>query len=214
MEKYFRNLVEEFVRANGIKSSDINSNEFIKDFYEWIKQRNLIGLQYTYFLEYLGFDFKTNNCAEVGKTNYDSVVLPYNTLIISPVASSFDSIYDSRVIAGNMKVSNYEPTLVKSKNSNYEIPRSAINTYMTQNPFFISDLNGWDYLHNMRKNDIIVGIYGNIYDKDIDKKIKQIDLFKNQLDDEYESEYALLGENYFYAVGTKRLTKNYSKYHK
>ncbi len=207
MEKYFRKLIEEFVNARGVKSSDMKSDDFIADFHQWIKERKKIGLQYVCFLDHLGFDYKELNCAEIGKSGYDSIVVPYNTTIISRVPNTFDFTIRSKVASGNMKVIHNEPTFINQHGKLKVIPESVLRAYMTQNPFSMQNIDGWDDLHNSKRSNIIVGVYGSIHDKDYEKKIHQIDLFLKQLDEDYVEEYASLGENYFYAVGSRGLVK-------
>ncbi len=78
---------------------------------------------------------------------------------------------------------------------------------MTQNPYTIYDLEYWDKLHNRGIHNIIVGMYGNIYDKDKEEKL---DLMRNlfqKLDEEVITDYEILSDEYFCVIGSKRNIK-------
>ena len=52
---------------------------------------------------------------------------------------------------------------------------------MTQNPYTTIEIRNWEDLHNSGESDIIVGVYGSIYDKDIESKLKQIQELEEKL---------------------------------
>lgn len=214
MEKYLNNLIEQFKAATGVKNIDIHSKQFLSEFSEWIKSRQLMGEKYTIFLDYTGFRFADSNCAEIGKGYFDSVVTPFKTTIITsskltPLVSS------NRIISGNMRVYQGQPLLIskcKQTNKMDVIPNDIIHTFMTQNSYNPGLIRGWDDLHNSGKNDIILGLYGCIYDRDIEKRIKQLEQVREKLVyREYIENYSTDGDNYFYVIGSNSKIKKLYK---
>ena len=85
MEKYISLLIEQFKQATGIKNVDINSQSFMLEFSEWIKSRHSISNNYLDLLEYMELSqISYPDTVEVGKGQYDSIVKPFNTTIITP----------------------------------------------------------------------------------------------------------------------------------
>ncbi len=207
MEQYLKDLIEQYKLATGIKSIDLQSEEFVTDFTAWLNERQQIAKNYAYFLDAMELHFAYADCAEIGKGGYDTIVKPFKTMLITPASQSLpDSEFQNRVINGNVRISGNKPILVKQvlgKNQYKEIPRDIISTYITQNPAKASYIFGWENLHNTYRNRIIVGVYGNIYDKNREAKLKLIKDFKAKLNEgNLIDDYTTMGDNYFYAVGT------------
>ncbi len=214
MEQYLNNLIEQFRLATGSKTTDVKSEQFISEFSAWIKSRQKMGNEYTYFLDYMGFRFADADCAEVGKGEYDSVVKPFETTIITP-ATPIKKVNPDRIIKGNMRVYESVPVLVrhnKGGNQLDQIPNDIIRTYMTQNPFSQSSISGWENLHNSGDNNIILGIFGSIHDKDIETRIKQLESLRDKLTcGDYKEDYSTSDDSYFYAIGSDRMVKKLYK---
>jgi len=163
--------------------SSATLEQFMNEFTAWIKSRQSMGKEYTYFLDYMGLRFADADCVEIGKGKYDSVVKPFNTTIITP-ATPIKKVNPDRIIKGNMRVYESVPMLVRhndGRNQLEPIPSDIIQTYMTQNPFGPSSILGWENLHNSGEHNIILGIYGSIYDKDIKTRIKQLETLRDKL---------------------------------
>ena len=91
MDKYMNNLVQEYVRSSNIKHIDLNSTLFIKDFANFIKEREKEGKIYFDFLDYLSTTpMLDNNTCEVNKGKYDSIVKDKDMLIITPFFNDFE----------------------------------------------------------------------------------------------------------------------------
>ncbi len=216
MEQYIKNLIEQFRLATGNKNTDLNSEAFITEFTGWIRSRQKIGKEYTYFLNYMGLRFADPNCAEIGKGVYDTVVKPFDTKLITTATQSFEELkMKDRIITGNMRVYKGYPVLVRHDikgNRLDQIPNDIILTYITQNPFSQNSISGWEGLHNSGNNNIIVGIYGNVFDKDAEAKIKLIEALKSKLSsDDFKEDYSTLDDKYFYAIGSQRMVKKLVK---
>lgn len=73
---------------------------------------------------------------------------------------------------------------------------------MTQNPYNQGNIKNWELLHNNGEN-ITVGVFGSIYDKDADAKIKQLKDLRDKC--KYiKEEYAAYNGSYYYAIASAR----------
>lgn len=198
-------IIIQYALATGKNKVIINSRDFILEFGAWLKNYQKIAEEYTKFLNECGFKFGNSFCAEVGKNSYDSVVIPYQTKIITPDSSEFKNMDSDRIIEGNIIINDMTPILIRKDKENVEIPRLVIDTYMTQNPYTSKDIKGWEKLHNSGEFNIMIGAFGNIQDKDKEDKIAELKNFEDKLTtDDYKIEYETDGDKYFYVVGSKR----------
>lgn len=212
MEFYLKNLIEKFRNAKGLKSIDTNSIEFMQEFQLWIKEQQNIGKDYIDFLDYLGLNFRESSCVEVGKGDYDTIVAPYETSLITTALPLF-TVDESRVLIGNLRVYGSMPLLsrrMKDKNLIDVVPKD-IKTYMIHNPSSIRTILGWENLHNSGRSNIIMGIFGSLYDNDIEYKIKELQIIKERLvSDDFKEDYVTDNGHYFYTIASNRPIKEMS----
>lgn len=209
MEEYLRNLINQYKRATGINNVDVNSEEFINEFSEWIKIRKKMGDKYSSFIEYMGVNLIDNSSAEVGKGELDSIVLDTNASMITPYSDKIKKSSDE-LIDAEFRVYSSVPMIVKGSKIKL-LNAENIKRFITQNPYEKSCIINWEQLHNHGEN-ITVGMYGNIYDKDISKKIGQLELLKsNLIGDAFKEEYATEGDIYYYVISSDRINKSLTK---
>ncbi len=201
MRNNFDYLIEQFKHAKGIKKADIFSKSFINEFANWIHDRQLIGEEFVSFLDYLNLSFEDEYCAEIGKGERDTLVKPYDTKIISPFADNITEVEDDRLITANFKVYNNNACLLTDKKL-VVIPNSFISTYLIQNPYSFSNLEGLENLHNNDTHNIIFGLYGYCGDKDKTKKLAALASFRSKLDGDYISDYDTYEGAYYYVVAS------------
>ena len=174
MDKYMNNLVQEYVRSSNIKHIDLNSTLFIKDFANFIKEREKEGKIYFDFLDYLSTTpMLDNNTCEVNKGKYDSIVKDKDMLIITPFFNDFERCNFKMIIPREFTVIDDMP-YIKNEKGIENISHFTITRYITQNPYDKSYIKDFDKLHN-NNFAIAVGVYGNIYDKDIEYKINMLE---------------------------------------
>ena len=212
MEQYLNNLLEQFRLATNSKI-DINSKEFLKDFANWLKERQVIGEGYTEFLDYMALRFQDSDCAEIGKGDYDTVVKPYNTRIITPNAVSFEmDRVKNRVVPGNIEVLDRSVVLVRNNKPIYLLS-DVISTYMSQNPYSVSEFLNLIDVSNSVGSNIILGVYGSIHDKDKSAKVDELRDLSKRLNYGFISNYETSNDTYYYVVGLKgkqkKLVKSY-----
>ena len=210
MEEYLIKLIKQFKQAIGIKHVDINSEEFVTEFSEWIRARQKIGAKYCSFIEYMGVNPEIGNSSvEIGKGKLDSIVLDTDIPMITPYSDIIDRPSDE-IITAEFRVYNGTPMIIKDGKLQM-LDTEYIGRFITQNPYESSCLINWEQLHN-RGDNISVGIYGSIYDEDISKKIRQIESLKSNLTgDSFKEEYATEGDSYYYAISSDRVNKSLTK---
>ena len=161
--------------------------------------------------------FADCNTAEVGKGRYDTIVKPFNTTIITPYSEGLIVPNKSRIITSKFIVLNGMPVLYKANGMNITETKPILSdstlTFMTQNPYMEANIKNWEQLHNSGESDIIVGVYGSIYDKDIESKLKQIQELEEKLNGSYIGDGAVIGDTYSYAIASKRKVKTLVKTH-
>ena len=175
MEKndmYIKFLISQFKSATGTKNIDVKSETFISDFRNWIKSRQDISQNYLSMLDYMGLQkIIEPTTAEVEKGKLDTIVKPFDTTIITPYSEGLIVPDKSRIITSEFIVHNGMPVLYKVNGMNITeakpISSDSTLTFMTQNPYMEANIKNWEQLHNSGESDIIVGVYGSIYDKDI-----------------------------------------------
>jgi len=203
MNSYLEYLAKQYIKAKGIKSKrNLNDPKFVEDLLFWIREMNEIGNKYTTYLEELGLDFDRSTCAEVGRSELDTVVAPYETTIITPVSKYIPNVDRNRIINANVRVSDNTPYLVRGSKK-IVAPTYTFDTYMTQNIYTMSEVANWDNLHNGGKHSIIVGAFGYAGDKDIYPKLNQIHRFQERLDSDVVYDYSLIGDSFVVVAATK-----------
>ena len=211
MEKYLSLLIEQFKQATGTKNVDINSQSFMSEFSEWIKSRQNISNNYLDLLEYMELSqISDPDTAEVGKGQYDSIVNPFNTTIITPHSKGLETL-GNRVINSDFVVMGDTPVLFGPNQSGNPVSTSSSLTFMTQNPYTPVEIRNWEQLHNSRNHNIIVGVYGSIHDKDIETKIRQLESLKQRLTDSFKEEQYVIDDTYCYAIASERMVKRLVK---
>lgn len=215
---YLSNLIEQYMAATGLHDIDINSNEFMREFVEWMHKRLVSGETFLSLLEEKGICIDNPCYAEVGKGRYDSLVTPYDTTIITPYANSFENFHragDGKLISSQFDVIGGVPTLINNDNI---IPRieyikpSQTQFFVTHNPYSSVSINKWMQLHNNRNYGIIFGVYGKTYDVDKEKKIKQLNKLKSMLEaTTIISEQVTVANGYYAFVATDMTKKRIKK---
>jgi len=203
--EYLISLEIQFMQATRAKNIDINSESFRKELVTWLKERKNIGDLYRNLLAFMDLSQVSGpDTAEIGKGKYDSIVKPYDdTILITPYAKGLETIAKARLITANFKVQGYTPLLITPSGLIDFLPSFGL-TFMTQNPYTPANIENWDNIHNIGDYNIIVGMYGSIYDKDKEAKIKELEAFRDQLDESINQEYCELDGSYCYVIASRR----------
>ena len=129
--EYIKRLAIQYKNAYDLKDIDLLSKSFLSELNEWIGELKKQGEDYTFFLYSLNINYKKLSVAEVGKGEYDSVVKPYNTSIITKMPITADN----NLINANFLVLDDGAKLLLDSHSFKFIVSSNFSTYMTQNPY-------------------------------------------------------------------------------
>lgn len=213
MKGYLNNLIAQFRNATGTKYVDINSTRFIREFSEWIISRQAIGDEYFSFIKSMYIHpIIDEGSAEIGKGVFDSIVLDTGIPMITTYKKGIQRESD-KLIAAAFAVYEKSPIIVKRSKNGNQLKTSMVHfkRYLTQNPYGIEYIKDWDDLHN-RGDNITVGVYGSIYDKDIEQKLRQMEALKSGLSGyEFKVDYDTNDDMYFCAVSSNREVKPKTK---
>ena len=206
MKSNYDELIKQFIDASGIKHVDLKSKSFLEDFSNWLKERKAMGEKYVAIISELGAFKDSLQCAEVNKGVEDSVTLPYHTKLLTPYIDKSMVDESERLITANFSIDTKRvmPFISTDEVKMASISNDAIRTYMTQNPYDARMLDGWDLLHNSRRSNVVVGLYGNESDKDRSKKKDMLMRFRHQLVNNFREVECVLNGEYFCFVGSKQ----------
>ena len=206
MKNNFDYLIEQFKKAKNIKPKNVYSKTFIKEFSYWLKQMKIIGDDYINYLNYLNLNYDDSTCAEVGKGEYDTLVKSFDTKIISYNVGEITGVDKERLIKGNVKFENGNSYLSTMTNDHLinvkKISNLQVSTFMIQNPYSYKSLVGVADVHNSGNHNVILGVYGSLYDSDKYKKIEQLKLLKAQFTNDFIEEYDVYDDSYFYILSS------------
>jgi len=211
MKKYLNELIEQFKQATGTKNVDTNSKSFISEFSEWVKSRKVIGEEYASFIDYMGVYpvVFSGESVEIGKGKYDSIALGKGIHMITPYSKQIKRT-DAGIITADFRVYEGTPVMIKHNKGDNQfeaIDTQYIRRFLTHNPYEQSCIRDWEQLHNAGEN-ITVGIFGSICDKDIEEKIKQIKTLRDGMTNScFKEDYVTSGDSYCYAVSSSRKVK-------
>lgn len=189
---YLLNLYKQFNEAFGINPIDFTDDYYMEAFNYWLRELRISSRKYQQFILELGVDIDNEKTIELRKGKYDSISLP-NTRIISPYGDTLGRENSDIIMFQG------EPLIVGSK----KIKREQVaETYITQNPYCLCQLDDIDYFYEIGAN-ICIGVYGNNRDIDKNKKIRQLEEYKKIFLPNASEEYETFDDTYFYILRNK-----------
>ena len=178
-EIYLELLKKQFCEALGLRKFDDNSKKYLEGLKEFIVLRQALGRKYNKFLRMLGLNITTRLNVELDKGNADSIVKNFNTSVVTP----------------------YPIDVPKDRIYSFEDVRA--NRILTQNPYFKENIKEMANYYNEDGYDILFGVYGKKFDKDMHRKMQQIlTLTKKIKDYNYKTGILKDNNNYFGVVYT------------
>ena len=201
MNTYLKMLMKQFIEARGIKNIVTNSDNFKEEFVKWLAVRFNQGCQYLDFVKSIVEVNNDKTTIEVGKGCFDSIAnyCLDNATIITPYTTGLKVNEERQII---------KSPLIISREGLTNIPSAMGCTLMTHNPYSGYCLKNWKNLHNSRLNNVIVCIYGDKKDKDIDEKTDMLLHFKQKLDGNFIELRETKDESYFHVVASKPVLDN------
>jgi len=204
IDNSLKNLFKQFCRAYGIKKVDPKDKVLVRTFFEWLEtEKKEKDDFYRKLLKIMNLDIDNKRTVEVGKTVHDSIVLPYETRIVTPYEKGFED-YKERVTIANLRFHGSLPILIqKGVHVDHAIPVDMYDKFITQNPYTGKEIADWN---NFQHQDIIVGVYGDINDADRKNKMRQMNEFYNKLDPgcKPKKEYVAADYNYAAVITTNK----------
>lgn len=205
---YLYNLFNQFKASQGFQNVDLNSLKFQNEFIEWLKIQRVCSEVYQKALVLSDIPYYDIDSIEVGKGKYDSIAFnnSYGKLVTEHTLSFGDDFDSERIINSRIHVNSngcpYAFISDKSKRSHEFIPLDT-NLIYTQNIYNAEDLYVFVRLHNYGNN-IVIGAYGKIGDKDRIQKIEDLrKLKKDLLKNSYNERYIFSGDDYVYFIQSK-----------
>lgn len=213
MKEYLYYLAVQYGKATGIKCKDLISVVYSKEFSDWLKKRKGMGEKYSKMLQGLGIlDLDDPYTVEVGKGCLDTLVKESSNAIITPYPRGFDIRIGKIIISPGFKVRYGVPTLV----ANDDITEKSITsnnqlTFMTQNPYTPTHIENWEQLYNSGNSEIIIGVFGDIHDKDKAEKTRQLETIEKKAKGNLTKMEETDGDTYLTVVASrsKALLKKY-----
>lgn len=215
MKEYLYYLAMQYEKATGVKCKDLISVVYSKEFSDWLRKRRGMGERYSKMLQEIGLlDLDDPYTVEVGKGCLDTLVKESSNLIITPYPKGFDIRTGRIIISPGFKVNYGVPTLFarddvteKSITSNHQL------IFMTQNPYTSAHIKNWEQLYNSGNSEIIVGVFGDIHDKDKAEKIRQLETIERKTQGSLAKTEETDGDTYLTVVASnpKHLLKKIYK---
>lgn len=191
-KKYLLELLKQFHEAVGIK----NLREMNDEFLEWMKEYQMVLLQFKDYYEFLGLSIDDWDAYEIGKGCLDSIIID-KTHAISLYGKEKSELY----------VFDNQPLII-SREGTKQIYGSDL--FYTYNPYTNKDLEIIRKLSQIGEL-ISISVCGKNYDRNKELKINQLINSFNEF--EVKHNYEQNGDNYFYTIYTPRKvkTKNLTK---
>lgn len=200
-------LIEQFKRATGVTYFDYHDKDCQKELIEWIATRRKMGSVYGMFLDNFGRNIDRTTCAEVSKSSHDSIILSSKTTMITPYNHDLAKNGQRLILPVELKIYEGIPAIEVPTEDGRKglvmISPESIDTYITQNPYTREHLASWENLHN-RGTNVIVGVYGNVSDKDKEEKLRMLRSFRGKLEGYSKEEYGVKNDGYYYAIISNR----------
>ena len=194
----FKELFSQFVNAEGIDDDKIKCNAA---FMRWLKNLKIINDKYRDFVETNSeiTTYDNKKLVELNKGIYDSLLKDNNKALI---VSKYTMLRNN-IILGRFFIENNTPCVISYAKNKYKLDKYKF--FATHNPYNYEELDTIARLHLLGKK-IIVGFYGNIYDKDKSEKEKQLNEFINLLKNNYTVKSLEDNDYYFHLVYSKKKT--------
>lgn len=192
--EYLFLLLNQFALAKGIKNIDVNSTDFMNEFCAWIVERKKSGEDFKLVLDEMGYDYKSKKVVEANKSKHDSLILPYESTLITPFYEGLD-VSHKRLYPALFGMSGITPTAYTDEYS-VGVNLCFLNSFMINNPYDINYLYNAENLFNGNLVGGEVGFYGSTNDKDYENQMKLFEDFRDSIDGSYHEEHITMNDHY------------------
>lgn len=211
-DAYIELLIEQFKQAKGIKNTDISLCLYYNEFTEWLSKRQVMTSDYASFIDCAGIHPSVDEgCIETSKGQYDTITDYYDGIaMITPYFYDEMHTRGRKIVRGEFVVIDSSP-MVKIRCDLEPIDTTNVRRIITQNPYSNAEIAHWEQLHNSGEENITVGVYGDISDKDKNTKLKLLKDIRDKINDECIIDYTTDGDSYLAMVSSNRKIKTYQK---
>lgn len=186
-DEYLIKVIKQFESATGESVTGIPFEVYLNAFSQWIKSRQRIKSTYKFLLKNLFVNYDDEYVAEIGKGRYDTLVASYEkTSVITPYVRGIKS--KGVTVFSGFKVLENGVILCDSL---YDF-----STFMIQNPYSIEDIKNFETI----EKSLVVGIYGNTFDRDKKEKIKMLYDLGNKLETGFIIDGGTVDDKYCYSL--------------
>ena len=199
LREYYYCLSFQYLNAIGKTTNDIDisSKPFNTELLDWLSVRDESKSLFKYNLCYMGIGYDFSFTAELNKGVRDTVVSEYmDTFIVSPYAFTFK---DSRkgLFNGKIRLVDENSNVNSCNPNNY-----SFMSYLVHNPYYNFSVDSIMNLYYLCGYQIVFGVYGKVYDKDMEKKKQMLLGVKNILMDCCTDSYIERNDDYCYVVAS------------
>ncbi len=202
-KQYLNYLKKAFNAAAGYKDVGVNYIEFE----QYLRQMRDLGSEYLKILEEFGLDPLDDEITEINKGILDSIAYKNtNFSIVTPFSRNMEKNSNNKIYRFKFISKMGVPRFKTSNGSTYSSDDYFSHTFITQNPYDYSMIEGFSDLSHRGEYNTIFGMYGFTSDKDFNDKTRMLENVRNSMDNYYE-ERLTDGDKYFYIVRTGVKTK-------
>ena len=209
--RYSHALLNEYMASRGIKIVNLENTFVLEDIERFIKERENSINRYSRFLDGLTIEHHDSDTVESidAREFIISRTCDYDTTIVSADRKVLNMVNPSRVIIGNVKIYHGIPTIAHKVKDGYHyhtLDHTRFKTIMKTNPS-IDNIKYFSELKEVSGFNLIVGVTGNIYDRDMNEKLEAMNNLSNDLDSNYVR-FKYYDENdYIYLIASQNLKR-------
>ena len=188
MDKILVHLYKNYCDSIGKKCYIYNIDRDMNELSQWLVRNKKIGNDYSEYLCYNRIPIFDGDTVELNKSVFDSIMTDQNQ-IVSEFAHTMDLPKSNLINIDGITYIYNEKGIIDLYESNYTI---------THNPYSKEYYSILPHIHTSGLN-ICLGVFGKVYDKDYQQKIKMLRNFNESLIGT-TLEYDKVDDNYFCIV--------------
>lgn len=199
--EYIKALFKQFCDAKGIT---VPSPNFKKAFTDWVVENYEVFLKYQEYLCYLDESIQYRNIMEIDKGEYDTLSRTWENVV--PI-----SIYGNPKRQFLLQPKGHSEVIPFIRTERNELLFPNTHIFLTHNPYNLADIQYWNKLHNQGEYNILIGMFGQKEDEDVNSKLNILSTLKDTMTDDCSLDYATDNGNYFAVLKSNRKVKKLVK---
>lgn len=199
--EYIKALFKQFCDAKGIT---VPSPNFKKAFTDWVVENYEVFLKYQEYLCYLDESIQYRNIMEIDKGEYDTLSRTWENVV--PI-----SIYGNPKRQFLLQPKGHSEVIPFIRTEHNELLFPNTHIFLTHNPYNLADIQYWNKLPNQGEYNILIGMFGQKEDEDVNSKLNILSTLKDTMTDDCSLDYATDNGNYFAVLKSNRKVKKLVK---